>query len=111
MTDGWNDSAAAWLEGLGDTGDFAREFVLDAPMLARIKGRGFTNALDIGCGEGRFCRLLKARGIAAIGIDPTAASTPRRHCWKRRGRVTPAAITVSPGPRRCRSQMPPSIWC
>ena len=42
-------------------------------MLARIKGRSFRTALDIGCGEGRFCRMMRAQGIYAIGIDPTAA--------------------------------------
>jgi ubiquinone/menaquinone biosynthesis C-methylase UbiE len=29
--------------------------------------------IDLGCGEGRFCRMLKALGIEAIGIDPTEA--------------------------------------
>jgi SAM-dependent methyltransferase len=71
MTNGWPESAAAWVADMGERGDFGREFVLDAPMLARIQGRGFTTALDVGCGEGRFCRMLKARGIKAVGIDPT----------------------------------------
>ncbi len=58
---------------MGDHGDFGRQFVLDAPMLARVRDRGFRKALDVGCGEGRFCRMLRNRGIAAIGIDPTEA--------------------------------------
>jgi SAM-dependent methyltransferase len=29
--------------------------------------------LDVGCGEGRFCRLLKARGWETVGIDPSAS--------------------------------------
>lgn len=73
MTDGWNESAAAWIADMGERGDYGREFVLDRPMLARIEGRGFRRALDIGCGEGRFCRMLRERGIATTGIDPTAA--------------------------------------
>lgn len=73
MTDGWSESAAAWLADMGETGDFARAFVLDRPMLARVTGRGFRTALDIGCGEGRFCRLLRQQGIAPIGVDPTQA--------------------------------------
>ncbi|MEO0603052.1 MAG: class I SAM-dependent methyltransferase, partial [Myxococcota bacterium] len=28
-------------------------------------------ALDIGCGEGRFCRMMQAKGLTTIGIDPT----------------------------------------
>jgi SAM-dependent methyltransferase len=70
--DGWHESANAWLAEMGDAGDYSRQFVLDAPMLARIEGRGFATALDVGCGEGRFCRMLQARGITTVGIDPTA---------------------------------------
>jgi SAM-dependent methyltransferase len=73
MTNGWSESAAGWIADLGDEGDFGRRFVLDPPMLERVTGRGFATALDVGCGEGRFCRMLKARGIAAVGIDPTEA--------------------------------------
>jgi 2-polyprenyl-3-methyl-5-hydroxy-6-metoxy-1,4-benzoquinol methylase len=73
MTDGWNESAEAWIADQGERGDFSREFVLDAVMLQRIERGNFKNALDVGCGEGRFCRMLRERGIAAIGIDPTAA--------------------------------------
>ncbi len=71
--DGWEGSAASWIADMGERGDYAREFVLDVPMLARVTGRGFTTALDVGCGEGRFCRALREQGIAAIGIDPTEA--------------------------------------
>jgi SAM-dependent methyltransferase len=71
--DGWNESAQAWLGEMGDRGDFAREFILDAPMLARVDAGRFTSALDVGCGEGRFSRMLAARGIRTTGIDPTEA--------------------------------------
>ncbi|TGD98637.1 class I SAM-dependent methyltransferase [Methylobacterium nonmethylotrophicum] len=73
MTDGWDDSAVAWIAEIGEEGDFGRACVLDAPMLARIRGRGFRRALDVGCGEGRFCRLLQDLGIGTVGIDPTDA--------------------------------------
>lgn len=72
MDNGWNASAAAWIADMADDGDFGRRHVLDAPMLARVAGGGFTSALDIGCGEGRFCRKLAALGIGTTGIDPTA---------------------------------------
>lgn len=74
MTDdnGWDRSAEAWIASLGEEGDFSRRYVLDAPMLARVRGRGFKAALDIGCGEGRFCRMLKREGIEALGLDPSA---------------------------------------
>jgi len=74
---GWDDSAAAWLREMGDDGDYGRKYVLDAPMLARVRGRGFTSALDVGCGEGRFCRLLQRDGVQTVGIDPTIALIER----------------------------------
>ncbi|SMX48715.1 class I SAM-dependent methyltransferase [Maliponia aquimaris] len=70
---GWDASAAAWVAHLGDTGDRGREHVLDAPMLAAARASGARIALDVGCGEGRFCRMLRAEGIEATGLDPTAA--------------------------------------
>lgn len=73
MSGGWDESAAAWIAHLGDSGDFGRQYVLDAPMLGHIRGRGFSSALDVGCGEGRFCRMMRAEGIATVGIDPTVA--------------------------------------
>jgi SAM-dependent methyltransferase len=73
MTDYWNQSAEAWIADQGERGDFSRAFVLDKAMLERVEGRGFNAALDVGCGEGRFCRMLRDRGIAVTGIDPTQA--------------------------------------
>ena len=58
VSDGWAASAMAWIVEQGEDGDYGRRFVLDAPMRARIEGRGFRNALDVGCGEGRFCRIM-----------------------------------------------------
>jgi len=73
MTNGWNESASAWIADMGTDGDFGRQFVLDPPMMARVSNRGFRKALDVGCGEGRFCRMLGAIGVKAVGIDPTDA--------------------------------------
>ena len=71
MSEGWDQSADAWIASLGERGDWAREYVLDPALLARIDRRRFGGALDVGCGEGRFCRMLEAHGIPATGIDPT----------------------------------------
>ncbi len=71
MGNGWNESARAWIDVIGTDGDWGRRYVLDAPMMARIEGRGFRTAIDIGCGEGRFCRMLEAINIRCIGVDPT----------------------------------------
>jgi SAM-dependent methyltransferase len=71
MSNGWDESAAAWIREQGERGDFGRAFVLDTPMLERVRAGEFKRALDVGCGEGRFCRMMQQFGIATVGIDPT----------------------------------------
>ena len=56
---------------MGEDGDFGRRYVLDPVMLPRALRRSPRRALDVGCGEGRFCRALRQRGVDAVGIDPT----------------------------------------
>lgn len=56
---------------MGERGDWSREHVLDPTMCCRLQGRRFERALDVGCGEGRFCRMLRACSIPVVGIDPT----------------------------------------
>lgn len=77
MTTGWDASAAAWIAIQGESGDFGRVHVLDAPMLALVATAAPARVLDVGCGEGRFCRMLEQRGISTTGIDPAAALIER----------------------------------
>ena len=63
----WEQSASAWISAV-ERGDVNRTYLLDEPMLRLCQG---TKAIDVGCGEGRFCRMLRQRGIEATGIDPT----------------------------------------
>jgi SAM-dependent methyltransferase len=72
MDNGWEQSAAAWIADMGETGDFSRRYVLDPVMLERALSRSPRTALDVGCGEGRFCRMLSEHGIETTGLDPTA---------------------------------------
>jgi len=58
---------------MGEHGDFGRRYVLDPVMMPRALARSPGKALDVGCGEGRFCRALKAHGVDVVGIDPTPA--------------------------------------
>ena len=79
---GWDQSAQAWIDSMGDTGDWSRTAVLDPVMLARTALMGPADALDVGCGEGRFCRFLARAGMKVCGIDRTAAlidAARRRH--------------------------------
>jgi len=75
MDNGWESSAKAWIDSMGERGergDWGRQHVLDPVMMARVAQGRFGEALDVGCGEGRFCRMLKAAGVRATGIDPTS---------------------------------------
>jgi ubiquinone/menaquinone biosynthesis C-methylase UbiE len=73
MDNGWQASADAWIADMGEHGDFGRRYVLDPAMLPRALTRSPRNALDVGCGEGPFCRMLKLHGVAVTGLDPTPA--------------------------------------
>ena len=69
---GWADSAPAWLRII-ERGDPNREVLLDPVMLAEVGDVAGLRVLDLGCGEGRFSRLLAARGATPIGLDLTEA--------------------------------------
>ena len=72
VENGWQASANAWIADMGEQGDFGRRYVLDPVMLPRALVRSPKQVLDIGCGEGRFCRMLRRRGVKVVGFDPTS---------------------------------------
>lgn len=67
----WEGSAAAWIARI-DEGDPHRELLLDPVMLALCGDVAGRQVIDVGCGEGRFCRMLAERGARPVGVDPTA---------------------------------------
>lgn len=67
---GWDESAEAWLK-LMSNGDPNRVFLLDDIMLGLCGEVSGLDVIDVGCGEGRFCRMLAERGARMVGIDPT----------------------------------------
>jgi SAM-dependent methyltransferase len=67
---GWSQSAGPWLR-LMDQGDPNRVYLLDEVMLGLCGEVRGLDVLDVGCGEGRFCRMLATRGARTIGVDPT----------------------------------------
>ncbi|MEL7152419.1 MAG: class I SAM-dependent methyltransferase [Pseudomonadota bacterium] len=68
---GWDQSAPGWIEAMGSAGDDTCGHVLDEPMLDALPATG--RVLDIGCGEGRFCRMIHDRGLDSVGLEPTEA--------------------------------------
>lgn len=66
---GWEDSAEAWIQCV-DEGDVNRTLFLDPVMLAWAGDVAGLDVLDVGCGEGRFCRMLAERGARCVGVDP-----------------------------------------
>lgn len=66
---GWVDSADAWI-ALQDAGERTRTMLLDPVMLRLAGDVDGARVLDLGCGEGRFCRMLGERGALTTGIDP-----------------------------------------
>jgi SAM-dependent methyltransferase len=67
---GWDRSAGAWLANQGEAGDYGRRAVLD-PVMLRLAREAGGRFIDIGCGEGRFVRMLKGERLDGVGIDPT----------------------------------------
>jgi SAM-dependent methyltransferase len=90
VDNGWPASAAAWIVEQGDDGDFGRRYVLDPVMLPRAVAGAPRLTLDVGCGEGRFCRMLATHGLAAVGVDPTAALIATARARDARGRYVRA---------------------
>lgn len=72
----WDESADAWVEFV-DGVDPNREYVLDPVMNALTADVDGLRVLDVGCGEGRFCRVLAERGAETVGVDPTVSLLER----------------------------------
>lgn len=68
----WAASARAYV-AFQDRGDVNRTLLLDPEMLEQCGDVAGLDVLDIGCGEGRFGRMLAERGARVTGIDPTEA--------------------------------------
>lgn len=67
----WVGSANAWILAQGETGDWSRRAVLDSALSNLLPDLAGKSVLDLGCGEGRYSRILKSKGADVIGIDPT----------------------------------------
>jgi 2-polyprenyl-3-methyl-5-hydroxy-6-metoxy-1,4-benzoquinol methylase len=65
----WEAIADGWAERIRTKTDWARPVLLDKPHLALVSDVAGKRALDAGCGEGRFARMLSERGANVVAID------------------------------------------
>ena len=65
---GWTASARAYIE-FQDRGDPSRSMLLDAVMLRLCGDVAGRRILDLGCGEGRFSRMLAGRSASMVALD------------------------------------------
>ncbi|HXK34270.1 MAG TPA: class I SAM-dependent methyltransferase [Dehalococcoidia bacterium] len=69
LDSGWRESASAYI-AFQDRGDPHRALLLDPVMLRLCGDVAGARVLDVGCGEGRFARMLAKRGALVTGVDP-----------------------------------------
>lgn len=65
----WAAFAPEWIDRMAERRDSAREGLLDDWMLEVLGDVSGRSVIDLGCGEGRFCRMLAARGARTLGVD------------------------------------------
>jgi ubiquinone/menaquinone biosynthesis C-methylase UbiE len=66
----WMQLAPAWIRESREGANASRAGLLDRPMIDACGEVRGLKALDCGCGEGRFCRMLLDRGAAhVVGVD------------------------------------------
>ena len=70
MSHGWEESAKGWIAQM-DNHDYIRHRVMDKRMHEVMGDVSGLKVLDLGCGEGRFCRQLSDRGAKVTGFDLT----------------------------------------
>ena len=65
----WDSIAPAWIEKMRGSGDPSRTGLLDDWMLDAVGDVCGLSVVDLGCGEGRFGRMLAQRGAHVTGVD------------------------------------------
>ena len=65
----WADMAETWIGDHAGGRDNHREGLLDSWMLEAAGEVSSLDVIDLGCGEGRFSRMLAERGAKVTGVD------------------------------------------
>ena len=69
LKDEWEDMAEEWIRLHSEGEDELREVVLDGWMLDAAGDVSGLKVIDLGCGEGRFTRMLTKSGAKVTGVD------------------------------------------
>ncbi len=65
----WEAMAEDWISQVEDGTTSHREGMLDGWMLHAVGDVAHRKVIDLGCGEGRFSRMLAERGALVTGVD------------------------------------------
>ena len=65
----WEAMAEDWISQVQDGETSHREAMLDDWMLDAVGDVSGRKVVDLGCGEGRFSRILAERGAVVTGVD------------------------------------------
>jgi len=65
----WEASADSWVRFVRDGKDYYRYYSTEPAMLDVVGDVNGRYLLDLGCGEGYWCRALARRGARVVGID------------------------------------------
>ena len=65
----WEAMAEDWIRQSQDSESSHREGMLDGWMLDAVGEVSGRKSIDLGCGEGRFSRMLAERGAVVTGVD------------------------------------------
>ena len=69
MREQWAALADTWIEFTSDGRNVYRDGLLDSWMLDAIGDVAGQDVIDLGCGEGRFSRMMAERGAKVTGLD------------------------------------------
>ena len=69
LRDRWTALSDYWINLMETNQSIHREGMLDGWMLEAVGDVTGLKVIDLGCGEGRFSRMLAERGAGVTGVD------------------------------------------
>ncbi len=69
--DQWANLSDGWINSIEGDGSYHRKGLLDKWMLDAVGDVAGLKVIDLGCGEGRFSRMLSQEGADVTGLDFT----------------------------------------